>query len=464
MLPVNENTGGRRFLWWSLVLGAIVRLVVFWHTSSLGIEIGDEKQYTQIALNILGGHGFGWGPDALTSIRPPLFPWLLSGIWAVAGSQNFQAVRAVQIVLALATTALVYLIGARVFSKPVGRSAAAVFWLYPSYIFFNFLVLTETLFTLLLVAFLLLTVMLVQRPRAWVALGCGATLALASLTRSILWPVPLVLCPLLTWFIKEPLSKRLGMAMLVLMGYTTFIVPWAIRNTRLQQTLTIVDTMGGINLRMGNYEYTPDDRMWDAVALTGDKNWVTGFSAEAGQQPTEGRKDKWAQRKAVEYIRANPGRTFRRSLIKFADFWGIEREFIAGVQQGLFNPPRWFQTVGSTVIVLGYVLVVVLGAAGMWLAPPRDWRLNVVLLLPVVLFVVAHSVIFGHSRYHLPLIPILAMYGSQLVTAEDWSFRMARRPALVAATASVAILLTIWIRQIVFVDLARIEALLHHIA
>src|SRR5262249_51962742 len=227
--------------------------------SSLGIEIVDEKQFTQIALNILAGHGFGWGPDALTSIRPPLYPWLLSGIWAVAGSQNVQAVRAVQILLALATTALVYLLGARVFSKRVGRWAAAVFWLYPSFIFFNFLVLTETLFTFLLVAFLLLTVMLVQAPRAWVALGCGATLALAALTRSVLWPVPLVLCPLLTWFIREPLSRRLGMAMLVIAGYATFIVPWAIRNTRLQQTLTIVDTMGGINLRMGNYEYTPED-------------------------------------------------------------------------------------------------------------------------------------------------------------------------------------------------------------
>ncbi len=60
------------------------------------------------------------------------------------------------------------------------------------------------------------------------------------------------------------------------------------------------------------------------------------------QPVTEGMKDKWAQRKAIEYMRRASGQTFRRSLIKFADFWGLEREFIAGVQQGLFNPPRWF--------------------------------------------------------------------------------------------------------------------------
>ena len=43
-------------------------------------------------------------------------------------------------------------------------------------------------------------------------------------------------------------------------------------------TVTIVDTMGGMNLRMGNYEYTPDDRMWDAVSLQGEKSWVHGLS------------------------------------------------------------------------------------------------------------------------------------------------------------------------------------------
>jgi hypothetical protein len=67
--------------------------------------------------------------------------------------------------------------------------------------------------------------------------------------------------------------------------------------------------MGGINLRMGNYEYTPDDRMWDAVSLRGEKNWVYGIGADVDHTPTEGEKDKWAQRKALEYMRANPGIT-----------------------------------------------------------------------------------------------------------------------------------------------------------
>src|SRR5262249_9782521 len=160
------------------------------------------------------------------------------------------------------------------FSEPVGRLAAAAFWLYPTFIVFNFLILTETLFTLLFVAFVLLAVMLVQTPRATLAFVCGLTLGVAALARSVLWPLPLALCPLLVLVIRAPIRARLVLPALVLLGFLVPIVPWAVRNTRLQGVVEIVDTMGGINLRMGNYEYTPDDRMWDAVSLTGEKNWV----------------------------------------------------------------------------------------------------------------------------------------------------------------------------------------------
>ena len=56
----------------------------------------------------------------------------------------------------------------RAASAPVGRYAAAICWLYPSFIFFNFLLLTETLFTFLLVAWVLLAVMLVETPRPFI--------------------------------------------------------------------------------------------------------------------------------------------------------------------------------------------------------------------------------------------------------------------------------------------------------
>ena len=129
--------------------------------------------------------------------------------------------------------------------------------------------------------------------------------------------------------------------------------------------------------------------MWDAVSLTGEKNWVHGITNDLGTgNITEGQKDKWAQRKAIEYMKAHPVETLRRSLIKFADFWGLEREFMAGVQQGMYSPPVWFSVLASAAILAAYALIAIVGAAGIWIAAPHDKRLHAMLLLPVIVLIV----------------------------------------------------------------------------
>lgn len=453
---------GRMLLRAALLLGLLLRLAILSQTGSLGTPIADEQHYTRLGASILAGHGFAMEPGVPTSIRPPLYPALLAATWWVAGAANLQVVRALQVVLALVTTWVVFMLGRRIFDAAVGRMAAAICWLYPSLVFSNFLILTETVFTLLLLAFVLLAAMLVMEPRARTAVACGSTLALAALTRSVMWPVPLLLCPLLALLIRAPLRTRLALPALVLLAFAVVLAPWSIRNTRLQGVFTTVDTMGGINLRMGNYEHTPDDRMWDAVSVSGERNWVYALTQEQVTGPvTEGFKDKWAQRKAVEFMRANPVLTIRRSLIKFADFWGLEREFIAGVRERMFMPPFWFQVAASMAIVLGYVVVLLAGSAGVWLAAPNDWRLHVLLMFPVAVIAGAHTIVFGHSRYHFPLMPILGVYAAALVTTRlQGAWRSFPSWSLAGAAGSVGLLCAIWIRQVLFVDASRIATLL----
>lgn len=455
-----------RLLRWALILGLFLRIVVLTQTGTLGTGIVDEQHYRALATNLLDRHEYAVDAGNPTSIRPPLFPWFVAGTWLVAGSHSLQAVRAGQIVLSLLTSMLAYALGRRAFGHSTACYGAAIAWLYPSLVLFNFLILTETLFTLLLIAFLWLTVWLVQSGRADVALAAGIALGLGALTRSVLWPLPLLLCPLLLMLLTGSWSRRVMASGALLAGYLVVITPWAIRNTRLQEVPTIVDTMSGINLRMGNYEFTPEDRMWDAVSIGGERSWVHGFSTPEGVAPTEGRKDKWAQAKAVEYMREHPGQTVRRFAIKFADLWGLEREFIAGVQEGLFRPPTWFAIAATAAIVIAYAALACLGAAGLWMAPPADWRVQVVLCLPIALIVLAHTVVFGHSRYHVPLMPILGLYAAQLV-AQRWplAWRQAsgRPVAWLGATATVALLAAIWVRQILVVDSARLGALLQRV-
>jgi hypothetical protein len=204
--------------------------------------------------------------------------------------------------------------------------------------------------------------------------------------------------------------------------------------------------------------------MWMAVSLTGERNWSYQIGQEfPGQHLTEGQKEKWAQRKAIAYIREHPGTTARRAVIKFADFWGLEREYAAGITQGMYRPPRWLGTTVSILIAATYLAVVLCGAAGLWLAAPPA-RLHVLLLLPVVVITGVHTIVFGHSRYHLPLMPILGLYAAALLSTRGLAAWRERRPALVGAAATVLMLVAVWVRQVVITDSARIRSLFDHVS
>src|SRR5690242_14127357 len=137
-----------------LLLGLAIRLVALWGVRDLPATIADEQQYTLLAHSLVHGDGFAWGPGRPTSLRPPLFPFVVAAGGRVVGHGSLQAVRVLQIALAALTGLGVYAIGRRLYDERAARWAAAFIWLYPSFVYANFTILTETLFTLLLVGFI----------------------------------------------------------------------------------------------------------------------------------------------------------------------------------------------------------------------------------------------------------------------------------------------------------------------
>ncbi len=202
------------------------------------------------------------------------------------------------------------------------------------------LLLTEALFTTLVLAACVCAAEAVRsRERTvWFAIACGVCVGLAALTRSVLWPYPIFLAPLVAFLSSGRWHQRAAAGAALFAAYVAVVAPWAVRNTRLQKTFIVVDTMGGMNLRMGNFEHTIEDRMWDGVSLRGEQSWSHQMIVEhpEARRWTEGERDRWARQRATEYIRTHPGTTLRRSVRKFADFWGLEREYIAALQKGTY--------------------------------------------------------------------------------------------------------------------------------
>jgi 4-amino-4-deoxy-L-arabinose transferase-like glycosyltransferase len=460
--PDPPKWSGANALLLILGVGLLLRLVLLYSTSHTGLMIVDEQHYYILARNLLHGHGFAWAPGELTSLRPPLYPLFISLIWMASGTESLQLVRAVQIFLTLINVVLVCRLGHLLWGRPIALLAAAGFCFYPSLIAFDFLLLTETLFTLLLTLMALGYVVLTKTGRSSVAWATGCTLGLAALTRSVLWPLPVVLCPLTFFAVRGTPWMRVRITSCLFLGYALVVTPWAVRNTRLQGVTTGIDTMGGLNLRMGNYAHTPLHRAWDAISLSGEQSWAHDLRQEHPDASTwtEGRKEKWSQQKALLYMRENLLLTLKRSMVKFFNFWGLERTVIAGWQQGLYHPPRWFSALGTVLITWAYILTMLLASVGLFLAPPNDRRIHLFLILLVAFISGVHTVVFGHERYHVPLIPLLLLYAAAAVVQQSWRrFHEGIRTAAVPAVVCIVLLVS-WGYEVFIVDAQRIRTLL----
>ena len=137
---------------------------------------------------------------------------------------------------------------------------------------------------------------------------------------------------LLSW--RGSWGRRLLAAALPLAVFAVVIAPWAVRNTRVQQTLTFIDVMGGRNAMMGNYEYTPLERF-----VGYDFDWCptntpgTACSIESEPATRRLRKDNSTSSPFVtrsHFVWTHPWLTVKRDVVKFFNFWQLDRLLVGG--------------------------------------------------------------------------------------------------------------------------------------
>jgi len=401
-----------------LAVGAAIRLLLWVWFIPVSPHVDDELAHVRLATNLVEHGEYTFNPDGeLTSLRPPLYPAFVAAIFKIAGVNNFQAVRFVQAILSLFTVVFVFFIARNMYSERVGTWAAGFQCFYPSLLGYNNLMLSEVLFTFLLVAGVFSIACAMRRTRYSWLISAGILLGSAALTRSIIYPCApfLALFIAVTW--RGSLTRRAFALMAFAIPFTGILAPWAIRNTLLQKTFIPIDCMGGRNFMMGNYEYTPLYRSWDAISIDGDREW---FQVLKSRRPevlgaTQGQIDKYALAEGAVFVRDNPGLTVKRDLIKFFDFWGLERELVAGASKGYFGPVPGAATVILGITICGlYILILFAGSLGVVFRPNNDARVLALILFLGGFMCAVHSIVFAHSRYHLPLVPFAIIFAAAM--------------------------------------------------
>jgi hypothetical protein len=460
----------------ALVASALaLRVVLFLLAGPHAALTGDELAYHQIAGNVASGRGLlqtdnpFFPGQVLYAWQAPLYPLLLGALYAVLGS-SVALGKAFGILASTATVYLTYDLARRSFAESVERAVAeriglAAGWLiavYPGLLTSAHLLLSETLFTALVVgsfdfAARALSSARERDSRRWAA-GAAIFWGLATLTGG----VTLYFTPFFAAWVGACEWKREGAhiglrrprmwpAVVAAVSFcilvSALLAPYALRNWVVFGEFVPLETKSGVNLWLGNSPHTPADAIRNVWKVGVREPMLQALPRE------EVPRDREAYALALGYIRSEPLVFVARMPIKFADFWGFERNLVDAAETtargaGWKSPSK---LAADLIAAAGYVFVMLVGVVGLCWAPNDRWKL----LLGgfASYFVMAHLVIFGDGRFHLPLIPLFALYGAWLLVELLRERRGAtaildRSPARVGvASVLVAALIAVWLRE-----------------
>jgi len=170
---------------WVLLLALVVRVAWLMRFPTDPIAPVDAEGFHLLAVNVLAGRGFaiGWeAPFCPTTIRTPLYPLFVAGIYAVAGHDPVR-VLPLHLLLEVVTTALVMRLGHDLGGKRVGLWAGVLYACNGTTQRYTGYLLSEALLLPLLTAALWTTTRCLRHPSAKKAAVTGLLWGLALLTK-----------------------------------------------------------------------------------------------------------------------------------------------------------------------------------------------------------------------------------------------------------------------------------------
>lgn len=194
----------------------------------------------------------GPGPFMPTAARAPLYPFLISFLWWGKQPPIFQ-IYLLQAILGSIVAIIIFKIASKVAGDKIGIIAGLITALYPLNIYLCTVVLTETLFTFLLVT----SIYLWTRNKASAS---GIFLGLACLTRPIILPFLILMfgASIFSKFNRKTHFKIFLAAFLI-------VFPWSVRNTIVMHSVIPVASSGwGANLLFGTIDlpYGEGNNFW----------------------------------------------------------------------------------------------------------------------------------------------------------------------------------------------------------
>lgn len=396
-----------KYIWAILAVALLLRVAA---AVALGDEIrglsgaNDEITYSTLGARMAEGHGLtfptGWYPWIKADRPQAYFSFAMSGglgiLYSITGNHPLAA----RLLMALAGTGvvgLIYLLGLRYFGRRVALVGAGVSAVYAYLIFYSASLVTETPFTLAVLASIYLAGSVALEPsvKNWAFLGLALMVAVHA-RMAIVFFIPL----LLLWAFYKAKGARLVHAAIPLVMIGLSIAPFTWWNYQTWGHFVPLQTQFGHVFWNGNHPghhgnfhpFKVFEIPEEVLALDNDAE-ITNRLLEMG----------------IDNVRKNPGDFLSLTITRLREMF-------------VFWPRESSSTAANILRVLSFGLVAPWALGGLILNLKR-WRE----LLPILLFVVTHvgvhAVTWTMIRYRVPMDPFLILLAaSALVRTQEVVF------------------------------------------
>jgi 4-amino-4-deoxy-L-arabinose transferase-like glycosyltransferase len=347
----------------------------------------DQREYLELGRNLLRSHELKFHDQRFDAdvhaYRVPGYPALIA-----ACGGNVRVVRLVQAVLDTSSVLAAYLLARRWLSRRASLLATALVAINPFLIYFSGLILSETLFVMLLAWTLVLLM-----HRQLLVQVLGLMIAAASvLVRPSAIALPTILaaaCPLM--------SRRSGVTILLSIGGAILtlltLLPWAMRNQAVLSERVWTTTNSGI---------TAYDGFNPAADGSSNQNFVRSMPQLKSMSEVD--RSHYLSSQAQQYAAGNPFRVIQLAVIKIA------RTFSPIPLSAEFGRQKLY-VAGAALYSLPFDLLVLAGL----LRGSISRRGKFFLMIPALYFAVVHAMSVGSLRYRMPAEVPMAVIAASVI-------------------------------------------------
>jgi Dolichyl-phosphate-mannose-protein mannosyltransferase len=421
-----------KFFLWLLPLSFALQLLAIALFHQYRVRPGDDNfefgwEMGRIARSIALGQGFSnpyGGNTGPTAWEPPLYPYLMAGVFQLLGiytQASAWVLLGINSLFATLTSIPIFLIADRAFSRRVANCSAYAWALNPYVWYWSIHWIWDTTFTPFVLACAFMVALELAsgssevrfRLRAWVVFGGLFGMgALANPTLLAFLPF----CGLWIWRRRYRLGLR-SLAGIAWSSVVFFAVlsPWIVRNHDVFGKFLLRDDFG-FQFRLGNGPYA------DGMLMSYLQPHHNRLEWEKFLRMRELAYAESCRQQAFDWVRANPGRFAMISLKRLFYYWnGVPRETSS-------TTPFDFRT-------SGFLATSVLAIWGLARAL-RQKRASAWLFAGLMIFYPAtYYFVYPHARYRHPIEPELTILIVFLLSEVRWGTAepLVRRQTVVPA-------------------------------